>query len=97
MTAISFQDLDRPLRPREQKILNFIRRFWREQHHSPSYREIEVGIGRPGHVTGGIPYNLAQLEELGHLRLVRGRGGRLRAIVPVGPECPCCGKTGGTL
>lgn len=84
----------KPLSARQQKVLDFIRRFWLEEHHSPSIREIQVALGLSNNVTGAIPYTLEQLEDRGLIRLARSQTGirRMRAIVPLGDACPCCGR-----
>lgn len=98
MTAVSFQDLDyvnaRPLTVRQQRILTFIRRFWREHQCSPSLREIQAGVGlRHSNTGGSMPYSLDRLEERGLVRIERsGPSQRMRAIVPLGDGCPCCGR-----
>lgn len=98
MTAISFEDLDyqrrsreKPLTARQERILQIVRRHWREHHYSPTFRDIAAAMGISK--GGGITYSLDQLEELGHVRLERHPSGLLRAIVPIGDSCPCCGRS----
>lgn len=81
----------KPLTVRQERVLAFVRRYWREHGFSPSLREIQAGIDKNAATGGGIVYTLGTLEDRGLLRLERGRTGRLRAIVPIGDECHCCG------
>jgi repressor LexA len=56
----------RPLSPRQQRILEFIRRFIREHHYPPSIREIQKGCGISS--TSVVDYNLHILQREGYLR-----------------------------
>ncbi|MFN3974147.1 MAG: transcriptional repressor LexA [Dehalococcoidia bacterium] len=79
----------RPLSPRQQGILNFIREFVLEHGYPPSIRDIQKGCGLSS--TSVVEYNLHILQREGYLRrspevsrgidLIGGPGSR--AVVPV--------------
>ena len=80
------------LSPKQQKILDFLRRFIGEKEYPPSIRDIQLGCGISS--TSVVDYNLKALERLGHIRrdrevsraieLLDGSGRRRRAIpVPI--------------
>lgn len=80
------------LSPKEQKILEFLRRFIRERDYPPSIRDIQEGCGISS--TSVVDYNLKGLERKGFIRrdreisraieLLEGAGRRPRMIsVPV--------------
>lgn len=79
----------RPLSPRQQQILAFIREFIQEHGYPPSVRDIQRGCGLSS--TSVVDYNLHILQREGYLRrspevsrgidLIGGPGGR--AVVPV--------------
>jgi repressor LexA len=56
----------KPLSPRQQKILTFIRRFIDEKEYPPSIRDIQVGCAISS--TSVVDYNLKALERMGHIR-----------------------------
>ncbi|MCS7207536.1 MAG: transcriptional repressor LexA [Dehalococcoidia bacterium] len=79
----------RPLSPRQQRILTFIREFILEHGYPPSIRDIQKGCGLSS--TSVVDYNLQILQREGYLRrspevsrgidLIGGPGGR--AVVPI--------------
>lgn len=79
----------RPLSPRQERILTFIREFILEHGYPPSVREIQKGCGLSS--TSVVDYNLHILQREGYLRrspdvsrgidLIGGPGGR--AVVPI--------------
>jgi len=80
------------LSPKQQKILNFLRRFIREKNYPPSIRDIQEECGISS--TSVVDYNLKALERMGHIHrdrevsraieLLDGSGRRPRTIsVPV--------------
>lgn len=79
------------LSPKRRQILDFIRRFIRDNDYPPSIRDIQVGCQISS--TSVVDYHLRALERLGYLRRRRevsraieilGRGGRPRTVsVPV--------------
>lgn len=54
------------LSPKQQKILEFLRKFIREKDYPPSIRDIQVGCGISS--TSVVDYNLKALERLGYIR-----------------------------
>jgi repressor LexA len=54
------------LSPKEQKILEFLRRFIRERDYPPSIRDIQDGCSISS--TSVVDYNLKALERLGYIR-----------------------------
>jgi repressor LexA len=78
----------KPLSPRQQKILTFIRRFIDEKEYPPSIRDIQVGCGISS--TSVVDYNLKALERMGQIRrdrevsraieLLDGSGRRVRSV-----------------
>jgi repressor LexA len=78
----------KPLSPRQQKILTFIRRFNDEKEYPPSIRDIQIGCGISS--TSVVDYNLKALERMGHIRrdrevsraiqLLDGSGRRARSV-----------------
>jgi len=78
----------KPLSPRQQKILSFIRRFIDEKEYPPSIRDIQVGCGISS--TSVVDYNLKALERMGQIRRDRevsraievldGSGRRVRSV-----------------
>jgi repressor LexA len=78
----------KPLSPRQQKILSFIRRFIDEKEYPPSIRDIQIGCGISS--TSVVDYNLKALERMGHIRrdrevsraieLLDGSGRRVRSV-----------------
>jgi repressor LexA len=56
----------RPLSHRQQRILDFVRRFWSERNYPPTVRDIAAGCGVSS--TSVVDYNLAVLEQCGHIR-----------------------------
>jgi repressor LexA len=78
----------KPLSPRQQKILSFIRRFIDEKEYPPSIRDIQVGCGISS--TSVVDYNLKALERMGQIRrdrevsraieLLDGSGRRVRSV-----------------
>ena len=80
------------LSPKQQKILEFVRRFIREKDYPPSIRDIQLGCDISS--TSVVDYNLKALERMGHIRrdrevsraieLLDGRGRRPQTIaVPI--------------
>jgi len=78
----------KPLSPRQQKILSFIRRFIDAKEYPPSIRDIQVGCTISS--TSVVDYNLKALERMGHIRrdrevsraieLLDGTGRRVRSV-----------------
>jgi repressor LexA len=78
----------KPLSPRQQKILSFIRRFIDEKEYPPSIRDIQVGCAISS--TSVVDYNLKALERMGYIRrdrevsraieLLDGSGRRVRSV-----------------
>jgi repressor LexA len=78
----------KPLSPRQQKILTFIRRFNDDKEYPPSIRDIQLGCGISS--TSVVDYNLKALERMGHIRrdrevsraiqLLDGSGRRVRSV-----------------
>ncbi len=78
----------KPLSPRQQKILAFIRRFIDDKEYPPSIRDIQIGCGISS--TSVVDYNLKALERMGHIRrdrevsraieLLDGSGRRVRSV-----------------
>jgi repressor LexA len=78
----------KPLSPRQQKIIHFIRRFIDEKEYPPSIRDIQIGCGISS--TSVVDYNLKALERMGHIRrdrevsraieLLDGSGRRVRSV-----------------
>jgi len=78
----------KPLSPRQQKILSFIRRFIDDKEYPPSIRDIQIGCGISS--TSVVDYNLKALERMGHIRrdrevsraieLLDGSGRRVRSL-----------------
>lgn len=54
------------LSPKQQKILEFIRHFIRENDYPPSIRDIQLRCGISS--TSVVDYNLKALERLGYIR-----------------------------
>ena len=54
------------LSSRQQKILEFIRRFIRQKDYPPSIRDIQLGCAISS--TSVVDYNLKALERLGYIR-----------------------------
>jgi repressor LexA len=80
------------LSPKQQKILDFLRRFIRERDYPPSIRDIQIACGISS--TSVVDYNLKALERMGYIRrdkeisraieLLDGSGRRPRLIpVPI--------------
>lgn len=80
------------LSPKQQKILDFLRRFIREKNYPPSIRDIQEECGISS--TSVVDYNLKALERMGHIHrdrevsraieLLDGSGRRARTIsVPI--------------
>jgi len=78
------------LSSKQQKILDFMRRFIREKDYPPSIRDIQLGCGISS--TSVVDYNLKALERLGYIRRDRevsraiellDGSGRRRRTVPV--------------
>ena len=59
----------KPLSDRQQRILDYVREFWRDKGYSPSYREIGAYAG--GGAPSVVAYNLRALQRRGLLRLRR--------------------------
>ena len=53
------------LSPKQQKILDFLRRFIREKNYPPSIRDIQEECGISS--TSVVDYNLKALERMGHI------------------------------
>jgi repressor LexA len=78
----------KPLSPRQQKMLSFIRRFIDEKEYPPSIRDIQIGCGISS--TSVVDYNLKALERMGQIRrdrevsraieLLDGSGRRVRSV-----------------
>jgi repressor LexA len=78
----------KPLSPRQQKILSFIRRFIDEKEYPPSIRDIQMGCAISS--TSVVDYNLKALERMQHIRrdrevsraieLLDGSGRRVRSV-----------------
>jgi repressor LexA len=78
----------KPLSPRQQKILSFIRHFIDGKEYPPSIRDIQIGCGISS--TSVVDYNLKALERMGHIRrdrevsraieLLDGSGRRVRSV-----------------
>jgi repressor LexA len=78
----------KPLSPRQQKILTFIRRFNDDKEYPPSIRDIQLGCAISS--TSVVDYNLKALERMGHIRrdrevsraiqLLDGSGRRARSV-----------------
>jgi repressor LexA len=78
----------KPLSPRQQKILTFIRRFIDDKEYPPSIRDIQVGCAISS--TSVVDYNLKALERMGQIRrdrevsraieLLDGSGRRVRSV-----------------
>jgi repressor LexA len=56
----------RSLSVKQQKIVEFIRRFWNEHHYPPSVRDILEGCGVSS--TSVVDYNLDILEREGYIK-----------------------------
>ncbi len=56
----------RELSARQQKIVEFIRRFWTDYHYPPTVRDIVKGCSISS--TSVVDYNLAILEKEGYIR-----------------------------
>ncbi|OGO49442.1 MAG: repressor LexA [Chloroflexi bacterium RBG_16_68_14] len=56
----------RGLSAKQQKILEFLRRFIQEKDYPPSIRDIQLGCNISS--TSVVDYNLKALERLGHIR-----------------------------
>jgi repressor LexA len=54
------------LSTKQQKILDFLRKFIREKDYPPSIRDIQLGCDISS--TSVVDYNLKALERLGHIR-----------------------------
>ena len=54
------------LSPKQQKILDFLRKFIREKDYPPSIRDIQIGCGISS--TSVVDYNLKALERMGYIR-----------------------------
>jgi len=54
------------LSSRQQKIIEFIRRFWKDYHYPPTVRDIVNGCDISS--TSVVDYNLAILEREGYIR-----------------------------
>lgn len=54
------------LSARQQKIVEFIRRFWKDYHYPPTVRDIVNGCNISS--TSVVDYNLAILEREGYIR-----------------------------
>lgn len=54
------------LSPKQQKILEFLRRFIRERDYPPSIRDIQIACGISS--TSVVDYNLKALERMGYIR-----------------------------
>jgi len=72
------------LSPRQQRIVDFIRRFWEGEDYPPTVRDILTGCGISS--TSVVDYNLNVLEREGYIRRRRGvsRGIDLVDRVPQG-------------
>jgi len=78
----------KPLSPRQQKIVSFIRRFIDDKEYPPSIRDIQVGCAISS--TSVVDYNLKALERMGYIRrdrevsraieLLDGSGRRVRSV-----------------
>ncbi len=53
------------LSPKQQRILDFLRRFIREKDYPPSIRDIQEACGISS--TSVVDYNLKALERMGHI------------------------------
>jgi repressor LexA len=82
----------KPLSTKQQKILEFLRRFIREKNYPPSIRDIQEECGISS--TSVVDYNLKALERMGHIHrdrevsraieLLDGSGRRPRTIsIPI--------------
>jgi repressor LexA len=80
------------LSPKQQRILEFLRRFIRERDYPPSIRDIQIACGISS--TSVVDYNLKALERMGYIRrdkeisraieLLDGSGRRPRMVsVPI--------------
>jgi len=80
------------LSPKQQNILDFLRRFIREKNYPPSIRDIQEECGISS--TSVVDYNLKALERMGHIHrdrevsraieLLDGSGRRPRTIsIPI--------------
>ncbi len=54
------------LSPRQQAIVDFIRRFFADNGYPPTVRDIQAGCGISS--TSVVDYNLNLLEKSGHVR-----------------------------
>lgn len=80
-------EADTTLTARQQEVLAFIRKHYREQGCAPTIREIAVGMGikSPNAVAG----HLRPLSRKGYIR--RDNAGHIR--LPLNDRsCPCCGR-----
>jgi repressor LexA len=68
------------LSQRQEKILNFVRDFVREQHFPPTIREIGENVGISS--TSVVNYNLDALEKKGHITRGRNVSRGLRLVEP---------------
>ncbi len=66
------------LRPRQQHMLDFIRRYWKEHGYPPTLREIGAAVGISS--TSVVNYNLERLEAMGFLVRHRETSRGLRLI-----------------
>jgi repressor LexA len=72
------------LRPRQQQMLDFIRRYQREHGYPPTLREIGAAVGISS--TSVVNYNLERLEALGFLVRNRETSRGLRLVEPEEPD-----------
>lgn len=80
--------LTRPLTPRQQALLDAIWTYWREHGYAPSIRDLQDMTRTSS--TSVVFYTLRRLQHFGLIRMPY--DGTERAIVPVGPCCPMCGR-----
>jgi len=76
----------RELTPKQQRILEFIRRFLAEHDYPPSIRQIQEGCGLSS--TSVVDYNLRILERLGYLRRDREVSRAIELLGPAGRRRP---------
>lgn len=79
----------RPLTPRQQALIDAIWSYWREHGYAPSKRDLQSMTGIS---TTSVHYNLLKLKRYGLISMPN--AATPRAIVPVGPCCPMCGRGG---
>jgi SOS-response transcriptional repressor LexA len=76
----------RPLSAKQQRMIDYIWAYWRENHYAPSYREMQEDCDISS--LSVLVYNLLKLERLGMVKV----GNVSRSVIPIGDHCPCCGQ-----